>query len=484
MKAIKYILSGVLALSMSACGNDWLDLEPSTKIPSEGSLTNLSDFEFSLNGIYSKMQSSDGYTGRFVYYGDVTGDDVMANGATKRTGSYYLFKYSKDNAPSTFWRVPYELIRNANLVLEQIDNVKEDAKNKEQRDNIVGQALTVRAQALFDLTRFYGYPYTKDNGASLGACIVKDVRQIDSKPSRNTVAECYDEVISDLTAAIPLLSPKFNFGKINRWAAMTLLSRVYLYKGDNTNALKIAEEAIKGASEHKYRLWTNEEYPTTWANERDASNPGEVLFEIVNLTVDSPDKESMGYLCWSAGYSDMILTSTFFEMLTEDPDDVRNNVYKIVKNKAYIFKFQPQNGENEADANIPLLRMSELYLNAAEAAVKLGNNAKAVDYLEPIVNRANPEKTVKGETLTLDRVLKERRKELFGEGHRMFDAMRNNLVVERKDVKIAAISSTKHLSMTADAKKFDREYYRVVLPIPKFEIDTNPNIAGQQNPGY
>lgn len=484
MKALNYILSGILTLSVTSCGNDWLDLESSTEIPSEGSLERLSDFQFSLNGIYSAMQNSDGYSGRIVYYGDVTADDIQAASATKRTGTYYLLKYTKDNAPSSLWKIPYELTRNANIILQEIENIPETEDNKAERSDIIGQALTIRALALFDLTRIYGYPYAKDNGASWGACIVQDVRQIDSKPGRNTVAECYDAIIKDLNDAVPQLSPKFNFGKLNRWGAMLLLSRAYLYKGDNTNALKVAEEAIAGMSEHKYHLWSNEEYPTAWGDERSASDPGEVFFEIVNTTVDSPGKESMGYLCWRSGYSDMILTSTFFQLLSEDPDDVRNEVYEIYKNKAYINKYQPQKGENEADANIPLLRVSELYLNAAEAAVKLGDNAKAVEYLEPIVNRANPEKTLEGETVTLERVLNERRKELFGEGHRLYDALRNNQTIERKDVKIPAISSTKHLSMTEDAKKFDWNYYKVVLPIPKFEIDTNPNIAAQQNPGY
>lgn len=53
-----------------------------------------------------------------------------------------------------------------------------------------GQALAIRGMALFDLTRIFGYPYLKDNGASLGVPIVKELSTIDSKPARNTVAEC------------------------------------------------------------------------------------------------------------------------------------------------------------------------------------------------------------------------------------------------------------------------------------------------------
>ena len=127
---------------------------------------------------------------------------------------------------------------------------------------------------------------------------------------------------------------------------------------------------------------------------------------------------------------------------------------------------------------IPVLRLSELYLIAAEAAVKLNNNDKAVKYLDAIVSRANPEKTVQGKTVTLDDVLLERRKELFGEGHRFFDALRNH----QSTKEFPEISETSHLKMVDESVSFDWNYYRVVLPIPKAEMNSNPNM--QQNPTY
>ncbi len=480
MKTIKYItLSGLLMLT-SSCGDSWLNIDPTTEIQTETAIQRLSDIEFTLNGIYSSMQDAYSYSGRMIYYGDVTGDDVQANGTTKRTSDYYMFEYNKDNGPSTHWSTSYAIIQNCNIILTKIDDIA--TEETELRDNLKGQALTLRALALFDLTRFFGYPYSKDNGASLGVSIVKDLSTINSKPARNTVAECYSEVLSDLTTAVPLLSENFIKGKINKWAAMTLLSRVYLYKGDNALALTTAQDAIKGAESKKYALWTNIEYPTAWGVDRSSTTPGEVLFEIVNLTVDSPGKESMGYLCSSSGYSDMILTSSFYALLQQDSKDVRNKMYKISKYFAYITKYQPQGNEAISDANIPIFRLSELYLNAAEAAVKIEDNTNAVNYLDPIVMRANPAKTVKGQTITLDQVLTERRKELFGEGHRMFDALRNNKRIERIDVSVPAIKDTKHWTMVPQAQSFDRSYYKSVLPIPKKEIDTNSNM--KQNPGY
>ena len=482
-KIINIFLIAFALASTTSCGNDWLDLQSPTNIESEGSLGTLQQYEFVMNGIYSLMQSSDSFTGRFVYYGDVTADDIQAYSSTKRTGKYYLYDFVAGNAPSTFWRNPYEIISNCNIVVNGIDEIAtSDNAGLEYKNDLKGQALAIRAMSLFYMNNFYGHTYTMDNGASLGVPIVLTTSGIDSKPSRNTVAECYDAIISDLKTAVSLLSPDFSKGKINRWGAELLLSRVYLYKADNVNALAMAENAIAGATNSGYRLWKNEEYAGAWAWDVSEDDPGEVLFEIVNLTTDSPGKESMGYLCSTAGYRDMILTSSFYSLLISDPKDARIGATTIYSKRAYIQKYMPQSGEADTDANITLLRLSEAYLNAAEAAVKLGDNTKAVAYLDPIVKRANPANSVEGTEITLDRVLTERRKEMFGEGHRLFDIMRNNLRVERVNVSVSKISSTKHLSQSSETLSFDRTYFKTVLPVPKAEIDANSNIP--QNVGY
>ena len=142
-------------------------------------------------------------------------------------------------------------------------------------------------------------------------------------------------------------------------------------------------------------------------------------------------------------------------------------------------KYQPQQGENITDANIPLIRLSEAYLNAAEAAVQTGDNAKAVKYLNSIVQRANPENSVEGKTLTLENVLDERRKELVAEGHRMYDVIRNGMTVKRIDVKDSDINKTKHNTAYME---YDWNFHKILLPIPKKEMDANPNM--KQNPGY
>lgn len=488
MKAINYIAAAAFtALTLSSCGSSWLDLEPETSVQTESTIKVLSDCDFALNGIYNTMQSAYAYSGRLVYYGDATGDDMQAYSATKRTGDYYLLNFSKDDSPYTFWYYPYYLIASCNVVLTQIDGITTD--ETELRDFYKGQALALRSMFLFDLTRFYGYPYKKDKGASLGVPIVTTLLNKEDKPTRKTVAECYDEVINDLSTAIKLMDTdtgkKFAKGHISKWGAMSLLSRVYLYHGDDSKALDMAEQAIAGAEAEGYRLWTNSEYPTAWSNDASTQNPGEVLFEIVNTTEDSPGNESLGRLHNPDGYKDICLTSSFYTMLKSDPNDIRLKLLKFSSKRAFLYKYQPQEGENIRDANIPLLRLSETYLNAAEAAFKTGDKEKAATYLNAIVKRANPENSVSKDAITLDRIMTERRKELVGEGHRMFDALRDGGYVDRKDTddKPSEIASTSHLAgLTPEKKHFNWDYFRCVLPIPKAEMDVNSNIT--QNPNF
>lgn len=484
-KIASYIIIGSMAFSAVSCSDGWLDVEPSTAVETDKSINELSDVDIMLNGIYTTMQNAYAYSGRLVYYGDACGDDMMAYSSTKRTGNYYTFNFTKDTAPSSFWSYPYEMISLCNIILSKIDDV--ETKEEELRDYYKGQALALRAMFLFDLTKFYGYPYKKDNGASLGVPIVLSVLDKEAKPKRNTVAECYKQVIDDLKAAITAMNndegKSFHKGHINLFAAQTLLSRVYLYHGDDSDALDMATQAIKGAEAEGYKLWTNAEYATAWGNDASNGTKGEVLFEIVNTTDDSPGKESLGRLHSPSGYKDICLTSSFYALLNEDPDDVRLKLLEYSSKRAFVKKYQPQDGEDIMDANIPLIRLSEAYLNAAEAAVKTGDNPSAVKYLNAIVCRANPANSVEGSTVTIDRVMTERRKELVGEGHRFFDALRDGGSVDRHDVKgQSKISSTKHYITKAEKMNFSWDYYKCVLAIPKAEMDANSNML--QNPLY
>ena len=66
---------------------------------------------------------------------------------------------------------------------------------------------------------------------------------------------------------------------------------------------------------------------------------------------------------------------------------------------------------------------------------------------------------------------------LFRSGHRAFDLLRNGLKIERV--------GKGHSAVLPDyAKVITWDDFRSILPVPKYEIDANPQIAAQQNPGW
>lgn len=482
MKKIKYIALGVFVTLFSSCGNDWLDLQSSTAIETDGSLTELRDFEFVLNGAYSSMQSSSYYGANMMCYGDLTGDDMKSYKSSSTNVNYYTFKYNKTNGPSGFWGMYYGIGKNLNILLRDIEKIElvpdrivttpklEKLTEQEYYNDLKGEALAIRALLLFDMTRLYGYPYLKDNGASLAVPIIdKVIEDKNIKPSRNTTAQCYKAITEDLMEAVNLLRPVKKEGKINKWAAMTLLSRVYLYVGNNNEAYNVATEAINGAEKQGYGLWTNEEYATIWATPFNS----ELLFEIVNLTTDSPGKSSIGYLCTKYN---LIATDKYWKKYMKDnEEDVRSQMVSTASSsKPYCLKYPAQGSKTYEDANIPIFRLSELYLNAAEAAVKKDDIKNTRKYLAPIYARTGKElETLADDDVNLELVLEQRRIEFWGEGQRFFDLMRNNMKVVRTD----------YLSeVPKEAREFDWNYYKIVLPVPNHEMEYNDNMI--QNPEY
>lgn len=491
---IRTIALTLAVTALSSCGNDWLDLNPANGLPADNAITNYADALVARTGMYDGLQGNstdeDYYAAQFFYYGDVSGDDMQARTQGMRSSKVYEKRFTLDDAP-IIWKTPYNVIRRANRIIEAINLKKIGDATEAEIGKLNAEALTVRALVHFDLVKVYGKPYTVDNGASLGIPVVLTPLTDEVLPGRSTVAEVYTQVINDLTTAINsgFLTESKTPGYINLWAAKALLCRVYLYHNDNAKVLEIAKDIIDNS---KYQLWTNEEYVGGWQS-NNAKGRTEMLFEVMNFSSDDwADREGIAYLLNEDGYADAILTQTFTDLLNEDPKDVRHGVTlaasidpDLMKEwgeaKIFINKFPTdQNGEMRLNS-LPLLRLSEVYLNAAEAAAKESKLDVAQTYLDPIVNRANTEKHVTQSESTLSRVLKERRKELVGEGQRFFDAMRNNETIVRYK---EANNRGRHYPLNKESQTFDNTYFRAILPIPITEVNANPILRAQQNPGY
>ena len=509
MKVLKSIYKvmgcAILAASLSSCVNDWLDVAPSDGTDADAALTSSSDLDAARTGMYKALKGNsslvDYYGMQFFVYGDVhAGDDYQYNniGGSNRASFYYDMNYqtaseftSSTSSSTVTWKSPYIVIGRANRIIAAAEGgaLSDAAEAKATIDQYAAEAKVLRALAHFDLVRIYGKPYTEDQGASLGVPLVTEVLESNAKPARSTVAEVYTQVVKDLTEAISsnALATETEPGYVSVWGAKAILSRVYLNMGDYANALSVAEDIIKksGAA-----LWTRDQYLKAW--DAGTPNESEFLFRLnVSGSTDNNDLNGIGNLQGRDGYKEMVATKKFVDMLSADANDVRNDMFlpatadkevaAFGTNKVYLNKLRGQGGNLRNVTIIPIIRLSEVYLTAAECAFRTNDKAKAVEYLNDLVkNRTTSASALATESdITLDRILIERRKELIGEGQRYFDALRNNETITRYT---SEADKGWHKTLSKEAQSFDRDYFKAIAAIPQAEINANPNI--KQNTGY
>ena len=282
------------------------------------------------------------------------------------------------------------------------------------------------------------------------------------------------------------------YGFMNYYAAVGLLAKVDLYMDNFDAALKAAEEVINSK---KFTLYSPEDWVDSWKREYGT----ESLLEL-GVTPEEADlgSSSLGYyyMCYGQkkGAQGWFLASDYFlDRLGEDPTDVRWGVmdndeywyYNGVERKGACYKYlggtsMPGDGKSTSTAvNIKILRLSEVYLIAAEAALHASSPDadKAAEYLNAIRCRAPQLAPATAATVSDDMILDERSKELFGEGNRFFDLIRLNRTITFNDDFQSVPVSTRE-------KTIDRTFSKIVLPISQDEINANPAIASQQNPGY
>jgi hypothetical protein len=132
-----------------------------------------------------------------------------------------------------------------------------------------------------------------------------------------------------------------------------------------------------------------------------------------------------------------------------------------------------------------VFRLSEMYLIAAEAACFVPS-ANGNEYLNALrANRIENYSPVNyNADVLLSEVKKERTLELLGEGFRMSDLRRWNSGFERYATHDESAGLDNVVVKAGAAMKYANDDHRFTWPIPKTEMDSNPNLKGQQNVGY
>lgn len=479
MKAIyKFFMLTVMIVTVSSCGKEFLELQPQQSVSDDVFLANINDFETAGIGLHNQLQNSDWYGRYIVLVPDVMGEDVKQNASANRAKEWAEYNGNEtDFIPLEFWAEMYEGINIANSIINR--DFTPPAEVQDRYNQVLGQAYAIRGMAHFDLVRIFGQHYTYTNDAShLGIPIVTEY-DVESKPPRNTVAEVYQQVISDLQQGISLMTiDPANAGYMSREGAQAILSRVYLYMEDWANAEAQATAVIN--SPRGFSLVANADYPTMFYD----GNSSEAIFEIVMTLPDNNGSDHIGGMYKETGYGDYLPSQTLYNLYdTLNTDDVRGKFPMFITDPnlsgAYgttrVNKW-PSTGANIATDNISIIRLSEVYLNRAEARARQGGDdanarADANMLINLRTNGTNALTTETGQAL-IDAILLERRRELAFEGHRVWDATRNKTGIDRSADCTSIICSIPYPDD------------RFILPIPQDERSANPQIADQQNPGY
>ena len=481
MKKILFIIS-TFTLFVS-CSN-LLETNPKDSIPSEKVFPTLSGNEALLLGAYDMMQST------YLYGCDlICVPEILADNCGLSPGGY-IYKLEYRNAIGSgcnIWSDAYQIIAVTNDIISAIDKVSVDDAETGRRDKIKGEALFVRGLMYFDLIRAYSRePGHLVNNFDLGVPLITESFTSmgpDAYPSRSDINSVWAQIESDLGDAFNLLqnNDADNFPqRPTSYSAKALLARVYLYESKWQEAVNAATWVIDQKNPALYTgdykdLYTNgveSIYELRFSTSEALGSSS--LHAMYAVNDGWTGTEGAGYISngKGSGEGELIVANNLLAQF--ETGDKRLTMMR----KAYFGgdqsvivwwtgKFNSWQGAFGQD-NIPIIRISEMYLIRAESAL----NLPAPDYttarsdIDALRAARGLAATTAGNGTLAAAVQKERRLELCFEGHRFFDLKRLGLDITKEPP-----------SVTLPYTDF-----RVVAGIPQTEMDVNDNLIN--NPGY
>ncbi|MTH15622.1 RagB/SusD family nutrient uptake outer membrane protein [Flavobacterium sp. LC2016-01] len=468
------LLASLVVVSCS----DFLDVVPQDKILEDQAYSSEAGVQNVHNGLYLQLAVNN------LYGRQLTMDAVEILGQQYNIGSSHVkstisnYSYAETLPKNTFsaiWQSAFTTVLSANKFLESIDQ-HAGVISAEKANLLKGEAIAIRAMIHFDMLRLYG-PIYKVAPAN------PSIPYYDAAVTANNpilpATDVIAKITADLDAAIALLAndPILTTGKtvastafdsnpyyssyrgqrMNILAVKCLKARVLLYAGDKTGAFAIATEVINFVKANSFITWT------PFLEATNTSNPDrifyaenffalsdytlytkqKVLFDSsldefniyapmlsrINAVFESNDNDYRSLPSWKIPITGGKTQKTFFK-------------YEDVTDKTKLFRFQ-----------IPMFKLSELYLIAAETAPV---PADGIAFLNTL--RFNRGLTNLAATAVLaTEITKEYRKEFIGEGQLFFYYKRTNSTA----IPNGAASSG---NVTMNAVKY-------VVPLPDSEVN-------------
>jgi len=476
-KIVLYIFISSLIIGLSGC-SDWLDVSPSTEKDRTELIKSESGFKQMLYGCYINMVDESLY-GHQLTYGAIEG---FAKNYVWSLSSAY--KYTDQTVRPTIdavWSSMYNNIANVNSILNDIES-KKDLFSNGEGDILEAEALAMRAYMHFDLMRMFAPAYV-GNESTIAIPYVEKYER--ARYPHISESEVVKKIFADLDKAETLLkgandpiltqinttfSGKGDFlanrqYRFNYWAVLALKARAYMYLGDKDKAREYAMKVI-------------DDGPFSWVDPSALSvkNPDRVFMPEIICALNVP-KLSTYFTSYftSEKYSLADGYGVYGLTVFEDGNDYRY-LYLLtnnkVKDKVISCKYDqaPASSSVLKKETVPLIRLGEMYLIAAECNIE-SNPIAAISLLRELklnrgylsIDRGIPDNATA--TMLMAYIKKEMRKETYAEGQTFF---------MYKRLKLSAIPSFNPWNTNA-TYAMQPAYYTFPIPEDEKEFGNFPN---------
>jgi hypothetical protein len=455
MIMIRYFIAGLLLLTFSDCRKLLNVPSPQDQVSAATVFSNDANAQEALTGLYIAVMTGSRtlLNGGMDLYGGLSSDELGNTTANPFIDPFRTNELTAGNIYcASLYSTAYNIIFAANSLIAGLN--ASSGVSARVKAQLRGEAEVVRALEYFYLVNLYG-----------GVPLVTSINfQATERLARDSVAGVYAQIEADLTDAAQVLSTAYLSSasypgartRPNRLAAMALLARIWLYRGDWALAEQEADTVI-GSGMYQLEPGLDSVFSSSSPEAIWQFQPVDSLFETADAAAFVPRPG------FRPGYA---LTPDWLAAV--EPGDLRRVDWvdsAVVFGKTYFYPFKYKvNVDTQYNM---VIRLAEVYLIRAEARAQQGNIGGAQADLDLVRQRAGLGLTSADDVASLlTAILHERQVELVAEwGHRWLD-------LKRMGMADAVLGSEKPGWVSTDT----------LYPIPAEQLTANP--ALMQNPGY
>lgn len=477
------------------------------------------DIERGVMGIYSSIPAESEID--FVsFFTDEIAPGEGNGGQGVNSGEWRFFMDGGNAYAASTWTSYYNIINRINRLLNRIDELIAEGESEADMNLAKAKLRAFRAYANMKLFAYFTPDYTNPNGLSVIKLDFLQTDDYERYEKRETVQQIVSFIEDDAEYVLNSNIESGSISENNVYVSKAFVQAVLVKLYAMTEDLPKLNDALNSSELASYSLANPAQYSMMFGQDNSLlDNIPEIIFRLKRTNGDG----NRVALSWYASRVDPryggvymeIGRSLYNELNALDPDNANSPASVTRDDMRYsenvLTSSQPQTnytnlsyeqyidrdllyiGKYKGNSNDPLqndiqiFRYADILLTKAEYLIMNGQWAD----VEPIIKQirdarsrtgsAKSMPTITDEQSAWRAILDERRLEFAFEGHRYLD-------VKRLGAKAGLTEYFVRDNM--DCTEYNacslplNESHKLTLPIPRTEIQANPAIRDQQNPGY